>query len=54
MNTENDWKNIVEYARKEGERRGVEQTARRLRRMGMPPADIAAATGLDVGEIEKL
>lgn len=48
---ENDWKNVVEFAEYKGELKGLEKVAKNLVSMGMPPSDIAKATGLSEEQI---
>ena len=52
--SDNDWNNAVNYAEEIGHKKGVKDVARNLLAMGMPPADIAKATGLELAEIEAI
>ena len=60
--SDNDWNNAVNYAEEIGHKKGLEigakkksaEIARNLLAMGMPPADIAKATGLELAEIEAI
>ena len=51
---ENDWKNAINHAEYKGELKSKERIARNLLTMGMPPSDIAKATGLSESEIAAL
>lgn len=51
---ETDYKNEIMLAREDGERQGLEKTARNMLARNYPVADIAEVTGLPLSEVETL
>ena len=58
MMNENDYWNTIDFAREEGEARGVAETSRRIAKnfleAGVPAEQVAACTGLSAEQVEEL